>query len=115
MVFYNFFRRYAFLLIGLGFFASLHSSGTPEAAPADGQRQLYEYCLSGDIGALNKLLAGNSSYNVNAQNTGGTTVLMFAAAQGHDDIVQLLLNLGANQNLQDNQGKTALMMAIDRF
>ncbi|MDA0938967.1 MAG: ankyrin repeat domain-containing protein [Proteobacteria bacterium] len=43
--------------------------------------------------------------------TNGKTALMFAASEGHKDIVELLIKKGANLNEQDNYGKTALMKA----
>ncbi|HEY9231514.1 MAG TPA: ankyrin repeat domain-containing protein [Blastocatellia bacterium] len=40
-----------------------------------------------------------------------TTVLMYAAKEGHADIVQELLNAGAKLDAKDNDGDTALMYA----
>ena len=53
--------------------------------------------------------------DVNYQNDYNWTALMFAAFNGHTAIVQLLLDAGANVDLQDNhsstRGETALMKA----
>ena len=42
-------------------------------------------------------------YNISA--------LMMAVSEGNDDIVRLLLERGANTNIQDSRGFTALMYA----
>uniref|UniRef100_A0A1X7SJT1 Uncharacterized protein n=1 Tax=Amphimedon queenslandica TaxID=400682 RepID=A0A1X7SJT1_AMPQE len=39
------------------------------------------------------------------------TALIAAAEEGHYDIVQLLLNNGANQSTRNNSGETALAVA----
>src|SRR5581483_2432582 len=46
--------------------------------------------------------------------TNGSTALMWAAQQGHADIVELLLNAGADVNKQNNNGDTALIFATDK-
>lgn len=43
----------------------------------------------------------------------GWTALHYAAAFGRDDIVENLLNNGADPNLRDCRGKTALQLAVD--
>ena len=42
------------------------------------------------------------------------TVLMLASEMGHADIVKLLLNAGADVNVQNDAGRTALIIATDR-
>ena len=49
--------------------------------------------------------------NIDHTNEEGETALMLACERGHEDIVHSLLSAGANVNLQDNNGKTALMRA----
>jgi hypothetical protein len=49
--------------------------------------------------------------NVNAKNTSGVTVLMYASQLGYSDIVEILCIAGANPNLQDINGGSALMYA----
>ena len=44
----------------------------------------------------------------------GYTALMFAAAEGHADIVQMLLDQGADPNLRDIDGESALKFATDQ-
>jgi ankyrin repeat protein len=40
------------------------------------------------------------------------TPLIFAAANGHEQVVHVLLSKGGDPNRQDNEGETALMMAV---
>ena len=49
--------------------------------------------------------------NIDHTNEEGETALMLACERGHEDIVHSLISAGANVNLQDNNGKTALMRA----
>ncbi|MCY4188296.1 MAG: ankyrin repeat domain-containing protein, partial [Bryobacterales bacterium] len=44
----------------------------------------------------------------------GYTALMFAAAEGHADIVQMLLDKGADPDLRDTDGESALKFASDK-
>jgi uncharacterized protein len=39
----------------------------------------------------------------------GYTALIIAAAEGHTKVVKMLIDKGANVNLQDNEGMTALI------
>jgi ankyrin repeat protein len=41
----------------------------------------------------------------------GRTALMIAAAEGHADVVRLLIEAGADLNLSDHEGSTALLLA----
>ncbi|MGA2093146.1 MAG: ankyrin repeat domain-containing protein [Sedimentisphaerales bacterium] len=43
--------------------------------------------------------------------THGATALLWAARAGHTEVVNLLLEKGAEVNVKDNNGKTALGMA----
>jgi len=64
-----------------------------------------------DIVAVKKILA--KGVDVNAQNAGGWSALMFMAGWGETDIVQVLLDQGADVNAQSTSGRTALMAAAD--
>jgi ankyrin repeat protein len=44
----------------------------------------------------------------------GVTALMLAASNGHIDVVKALIQEGANINLQDNGGRTALDLALKK-
>ncbi|PVZ96940.1 hypothetical protein BB558_007142, partial [Smittium angustum] len=51
---------------------------------------------------------------VDKADNNGITPLMWAAYQGNEDQVNVLIRLGANVKLQDSQGKTALHFAMVR-
>ncbi len=51
------------------------------------------------------------TFNINRQDTGGTTALHWAAAQGHANIVNDLLNAGANWRLENAEGLTPYQLA----
>ncbi len=73
------------------------------------------------IAQLHKLLASHAilppaipaqPLAINRQDSHGMTALHWAAAQGHDDIVRLLLDHGAHINVQDRDGNTPLHIAV---
>ncbi|XP_071498180.1 ankyrin repeat and SAM domain-containing protein 3-like [Diadema antillarum] len=86
--------------------SSLDSTATFEPVPLDlhtaasiGQYDcVREYITSGDV-------------DINKQNRGSWTALMYACYIGHDTIVNLLLDAGAKVDVQSEKGTTALMMA----
>jgi ankyrin repeat protein len=57
--------------------------------------------------------AANPSSVVNAKQRGGNTPLTMASAKGRSDIVRLLLAAKADVSAADNNGKTALMLALE--
>ncbi|MFS0755601.1 ankyrin repeat domain-containing protein [Noviherbaspirillum sp. 1P10PC] len=50
---------------------------------------------------------------VDCADSAGQTPLMLAAKEGHVDRARLLLQAGADRNLKDRNGKTALQLAMD--
>jgi ankyrin repeat protein len=57
--------------------------------------------------------AANPSLAVNAKQPGGNTPLTIASAKGRSDIVRLLLAAKADVSAADDNGKTALMLALE--
>lgn len=58
---------------------------------------------------LHQLVSGLlTSISVDTADCEGTTLLLWASANGHLDIVQLVVSKGANPNLRDMFGNTAL-------
>ena len=72
-----------------------------------------------ELALLKAVIDGNSeavdfilqlqTVNINNTNEEGKTALMLACERGHENIVHSLLSAGANVNLQDNKGATALV------
>lgn len=80
-------------------------SAAADAQPSPG-RQLYEAAAAGDAAAVN-ILVDQGEADVMWADEEGTTALMKAAENGHQEVVQLLLDGGAPWNQQDNDGYCA--------
>lgn len=63
----------------------------------------------GDAESLKEVLPQLS--DVDATDALGNTMLHYAASSGHLEVVQLLLESGANKNKQNEEGNTALILA----
>ncbi|KAH9524840.1 Poly [ADP-ribose] polymerase tankyrase-2 [Bulinus truncatus] len=78
---------------------------TESSAPSqnDPGRELFEACRNGDLGKVKKLI---TPQNVNAKDTAGrkSTPLHFAAGFGRKDVVDHLLECGANVHARDDGG-----------
>ena len=73
---------------------------------------LIEAAEQGDLPRVKALL--NAKADVNAKKSDdGVTALMLAAQDGHKEVVQGLLNAKADVNAKENNGKTALQIAIE--
>ena len=73
--------------------------------------QLADAVINKDTVKINQLL--QSGVDINTQHpTSGTTVLMIASSYYYyDEMVEYLIRKGADVNLRDNEGKTALLWA----
>jgi ankyrin repeat protein len=78
----------------------------PKAAP------ILEALRNGDKHTFKKLAAENPKAG-NLRGPGGTTPLMQAALYGDSDSVRFLLENGADPNIRNEAGATALMRAVD--
>ncbi|XP_037633422.1 poly [ADP-ribose] polymerase tankyrase-1-like isoform X3 [Sebastes umbrosus] len=85
-------------------------SGSGASSPADGSsgiggafRELFEACRNGDVSRVKRLV---DSVNVNAKDMAGrkSTPLHFAAGFGRKDVVEHLLQTGANVHARDDGG-----------
>jgi glutaminase len=61
-------------------------------------------CMEGDINTIKRMIT--SGYNMNTGDYDKRTGLHIAAAEGHYDIVQLLLENGAQTIVKDRWGNT---------
>ena len=55
-----------------------------------------------------------AAIDLNHPNDDGTTPLMTASKYGETEVVRVLLAAGADKDLRNNDGKTALDIAIER-
>jgi uncharacterized protein len=88
----------AFSLIGL--------AGTAIAGDADA---LYAAAGEGDAAKVSALLA--SGVDVNARTSNGSYALNNAAVENQVEVMRMLLDSGANPNVQNSQGDTPLICA----
>lgn len=73
-----------------------------EPMPVDGGRTALHYAAStGDCGAVAELLASGSA-DANGRDAVGYSAVQIAAAEGHLDVLRLLLRHQADVNLHDN-------------
>ena len=76
----------------------------------DGFTKLMELCSNGNINEVKSEISSNE-LNLNVQDKGGYTALMYAVASGNIEVVELLLNNGADKNLKTTKDNTALYFA----
>ncbi|HZJ13682.1 MAG TPA: ankyrin repeat domain-containing protein [Chthoniobacteraceae bacterium] len=74
--------------------------------------QLMDTLRRGDRGSFEKLLAASPTAG-RSKGSGGTSPLMYAALYGDANSVRLLLDKGADPNMRNDAGATALMWAVD--
>jgi len=78
---------------------------------SDERQELLEAIARGDQATVHRLLVLNVSANFFDN---GTTPLHLAAQKGYPEIVQLLINYGADFRKKNAEGKTALEIALDK-
>jgi hypothetical protein len=66
-------------------------------------------CSNGDYKTVKECLCSDTELNINALDDTRTPSLIYACCFGHLDILQLLLDHGADVNIQDSKGWTPLM------
>lgn len=80
---------------------------------ADGETVLTQAARSGDLAALEGLLA-EGAWVERRSSADGRTPLLAAAAAGHRDVVERLLKEGADYGVRGSDGKGVMELAIDR-
>ncbi len=73
--------------------------------------QLADAVIEKDTVKINQLLQSGVDINSQYKNTGTSALMIASSYYYYDGIVQYLIEKGANVNLQDNEGKTALLWA----
>lgn len=91
------------------FLCVLTTTTLVESSYAD---DLYEAIENGRIDYVRDRISSDTSL-INAVNESGGTLLHSACQQGQAEIAALLIDAGANPDLADNQGMTALRWAIN--
>jgi ankyrin repeat protein len=79
--------------------------------PDPGATRIIDAIRAGDAARVNTELSGNAAA-VNAKGAGGATPLMWAALDGDLQTMRQLIERGADPNLANESGVTALMWAI---
>ena len=75
--------------------------------------ELFFAVNTNDFNSVKKLAA--KGVDVNARDEGGSTPLMRAAVNGNTDVAKLLLDHGADVNVQDRHGWSALHFAAQKY
>jgi ankyrin repeat protein len=79
----------------------------------EGASALTRAVARGDVAIAEALLKADAD-GLNAQNKDGETLLMSAVRKGRTDLAKLLLAHGADPNLVDVLGETALLLAYEK-
>ena len=92
-------------------FLPVDPDATSEEETIDARQALLDAIARGDQATVHRLLVMNVSANFFSN---GTTPLHLAAEKGYPEIVQLLINYGADFRKKNAEGKTALEIALDK-
>lgn len=76
--------------------------------------QLRDAVRNGDYTTVKLALNSKEQYDLEQEDSSGMTLVMFAAAGGHDDILRLLVKKGAKVNSRQKNGTTALIHAAEK-
>uniref|UniRef100_A0A8C6VTL5 M-phase phosphoprotein 8 n=1 Tax=Naja naja TaxID=35670 RepID=A0A8C6VTL5_NAJNA len=76
--------------------------------------QLRDAIKNGNYTMVKMALNSNEEYNLDQEDSSGMTLVMLAAAGGHDDILRLLIRKGAKVNCRQKNGTTALIHAAEK-
>ena len=85
---------------------------TPPAPPDPKAARMMELLRDGDHRAFQRMLSEDPRI-ASLKGPGGSTPLMYAVLYGDADAVRLLLDNGADPNVRNEAGASALMWAVD--
>ncbi|XP_054829725.1 M-phase phosphoprotein 8 isoform X2 [Eublepharis macularius] len=94
-----------------------HLDGEDEnhlAVEAISSTQLRDAVKNGHYATVKMALNSTEDYNLDQEDSSGMTLVMLAAAGGHDDILRLLVRKGAKVNYRQKNGTTALIHAAEK-
>ncbi|XP_066474822.1 M-phase phosphoprotein 8 isoform X2 [Tiliqua scincoides] len=83
-------------------------------AEAVSATQLRDAVKNGQYATVKAALNSSEEYNLDQEDSSGMTLVMLAAAGGHDDILRLLIRKGAKVNCRQKNGTTALIHAAEK-
>ena len=108
-------NTYTDVIISIQDYVNRLYSNTNDSDDEDQLIQLYSYISNNNIENAINLINNMDIDTLNTQNDSGETALMFVIYYNHsDDIAIALINKGVNLDLQDENGYTALSMALIR-
>ncbi|XP_053165659.1 M-phase phosphoprotein 8 isoform X2 [Hemicordylus capensis] len=76
--------------------------------------QLRDAVKNGNYTTVKMAFNSTEDYNLDQEDSSGMTLVMLAAAGGHDDILRLLIRKGAKVNCRQKNGTTALIHAAEK-
>ena len=88
----------------------VRAGADPNAALPSGETVLMTAARTGNLGAVNVLLAHGADVNANGH-WQGQTALMWAVAEGHAGIMEVLIAHGADVHARSDRGGTPLLLA----
>uniref|UniRef100_A0A8C8SA78 M-phase phosphoprotein 8 n=1 Tax=Pelusios castaneus TaxID=367368 RepID=A0A8C8SA78_9SAUR len=94
-----------------------HLDGEDETLPSTepiSSTVLRDAVKNGDYVTAKMALNSNEEYNLDQEDSSGMTLVMLAAAGGHDDLLRLLIRKGAKVNCRQKNGTTALIHAAEK-
>ena len=71
--------------------------------------EFFKAVKNGDAAKVKEFLKAKADPDI--KDKGGNTALMWAASQGHKEIVEILLKAKADPNIKNSKGRTALTAA----
>jgi ankyrin repeat protein len=89
----------------------LQAGANPSAPLPGGETPLMTAARAGSLASVKALLARGASVDGKDERR-GQTALMWAAAEGHADVAQLLIEVGADVRLRLGSGFTPLLFAV---